>query len=245
MACVSILGNKRGFDVEGHDSMPMEQTPVHNICESIGSQEKKSKSKRDILCYDNLTPEQRQQIRNRQNERNALLRSNPGKSILQRRRANSNACYSKLTPDQKKAKIERGSALRILRRDTPSKDSIAMLNPMYIPSDVDKVVTSSIQDSTPSKDSSIACEGGLDQDLPDAEIHVNTANITRRRQRITPGQRNALLAIRNEMFATSRRSSNEESTNLDESVIESIIGEQPPLPADISNNGNGNAPLLL
>jgi hypothetical protein len=45
--------------------------------------------------------------------------------------------YANMHPDKKKAKIEQVKANRELKRITPCKESIAMLNPAYIPTEQD------------------------------------------------------------------------------------------------------------
>jgi hypothetical protein len=77
------------------------------IAEQIEARRAKGRAR-----YANLTPGQRRAICDRQK----LL-------------------YANMTSEQKQAKRDREQARRALRQDTLSKNSIAMPNPMYKPSD--------------------------------------------------------------------------------------------------------------
>ncbi|XP_062217552.1 uncharacterized protein LOC133917704 [Phragmites australis] len=183
-----------------------------------------------------MTPEQRQERRDHQNVQYALRRNSLSEEEIKERRARQRVRCANMTPEQKQAKYDRGNTLRQLRRNTPSQDSIAMENPTYIPS-VGSVITG---DRTIPlvKGSPVYIQSGSEQ-MPDVEIREMNASQISRRQRVTPGERQALLACRNESFTIRRdkkaSASEEENPTL---ISQSTNGIEPTTQSIVINNEN-------
>ncbi|XP_062228232.1 uncharacterized protein LOC133926350 isoform X2 [Phragmites australis] len=193
--------------------------------------------------YANMTPEQRQARRDRDKARYALRRNTPEKIEIMR--MHQRVHYANVTPEDKQAKRDHEKALKDLRRNTLSQDSIAMQNPMYVPEVVPLTVDASgPHGSTVTRDWSIPAVTGTpiyiqsacDQ-MPDVEIPNMAASQRSRIQRVTPGERQALLARRNEHFAKTPTKKRSDLTQESPTVCaEDINGSEPPTQSILINN---------
>ena len=121
LICNSILGNKCACHPQHYASLSVEQ--------EIISKKLESRRAKDRERYANMTLEQRQAIRDRQNARNATT------DQIETRRARQRARYANMTSEQKHAKRDREYARREFRCNTLGPKSSAMENPLYNPSD--------------------------------------------------------------------------------------------------------------
>ncbi|KAM0884869.1 hypothetical protein ACQ4PT_030728 [Festuca glaucescens] len=152
------------------------------------------------LCPNKL---RRQQSR----EQNAEMDSKKREESLKRehqieaKRARERLRYADMTPTQKRSK----KALRDERRNSLSKESIAMENPCWTPEPV--FHTPGPQGSIPTCDwhipdfsgTPIYIEPTTEQMSGEVTPNMDISNISRRKH-VTPGERHALVSLRNETF---------------------------------------------
>ncbi|KAM0849405.1 hypothetical protein ACQ4PT_053753 [Festuca glaucescens] len=119
---------------------------------------------------------------------------------IEANRARERLRYENMTPKQKRSK----QALKDSRRNSLSKESIAMENPSWTP---EVVHTPGPQAYIPTCDWHIPDFGGtpiyiqptIEEMSGEVTPNMDVSNISRRKH-VTPGERNALLGLRNEAF---------------------------------------------
>ncbi|XP_062197784.1 uncharacterized protein LOC133900579 isoform X3 [Phragmites australis] len=223
------------------DNCATHTPPPNNLTGELTIEQIEAKRVRECARYANLTPEQKQAIRDRRKVSEVLRRSTLSEEQIEasreRRRVHN------MTPEEKQAKRDREKARRELRRNTLSQDSIAMQNPKYIPEVVPLTMDASDPHGSrvtndwsipPVQPTPVYIQSASDQ-MPD----MKNANQITRRQRVTPGERIALLARHNEHFASRRDkkayASIEENPTL---TVEDTNGLDPPPQSGVVNNEN-------
>ncbi|XP_062195871.1 uncharacterized protein LOC133899014 isoform X1 [Phragmites australis] len=215
--------------------------PPNNLTGELTIEQIEAKRVRECARYANLTPEQKQAIRDRRKVSEVLRRSTLSEEQIEasreRRRVHN------MTPEEKQAKRDREKARRELRRNTLSQDSIAMQNPMYIP-EVVRLTTdaSDPHGSRVTNDWSIPLVQPTPVYIQSASYQMpdmKNANQITHRQCVTPGERIALLARRNAHFASRR--DKKASASIEESptiTVEDTDGLDPPPQSGVINNEN-------
>jgi hypothetical protein len=152
-----------------------------------------------------------------------------------------------MTPKQKRSK----KALRELRRNSLSKESIAMENPAWTP----EPIWTGPHGFIPTCDWHIPEFGGTpiyvqtasEQISMEETLNKDYSNITRRKH-VTPGERNALLGLRNETFyANSKKHVTASIDDNPSMTMEGANNSELPTQSAVIDNGNVHifvAPLL-
>ena len=162
---------------------------------------------------------------------------------IEARRAKDRLQYAHMTPKQKSSK----KALRALRRNSLNKESIAIENPCWTPEVVHTNVDTSVPRGTiPTWDWSIPefngtpiyIQSALEQMSVEESPDLDISNITRRKH-VTPGERHALLGLRNETFyANSKKQLNTMANENPSITMEGVDGSERPTQSVVTNNGN-------
>jgi hypothetical protein len=147
-----------------------------------------------------------------------------------------------MTPNQKSSK----KALRALRRNSLSQESMAKENPCWTPEVVHTNVNASgPHGSIPARDWSIPelngtpiyIQSASEQMLGEDTTDIDLSNISRRKH-VTPGERHALLGLRNEAFyANSKKRATTSADENPSMTMEGVDGSERPTQSVVINNG--------
>ena len=160
---------------------------------------------------------------------------------IEKRRAKDRLLYAAMSPKKKRAK----KALQELRRNSLNGESIAMENPCWTP---EVVHTPDTQGYIPTCDWHIPELSGTPIYIEPIPVQMSgevTPNIDfsnkSRRKHVTPGERHALLGLRNEAFYSNSKkhvtSSADENTSMS---MEGVNGSETPTQSTVLNNGNAH-----
>jgi hypothetical protein len=158
---------------------------------------------------------------------------------IEKTRARDRLRYADMSPKKKCSK----SALRELRRNHLNKESLAMENPCWTP---EVVHTPDTQGSIPTCDwhipefsgTPIYIEPISEQMSGEVTPNKDVTNKSRRKH-VTPGERHALLGLRNEAFYENSKKHAVSSADENPSMsMEGVNGFETPTQSTVLNNGN-------
>jgi hypothetical protein len=158
---------------------------------------------------------------------------------VERKRARDRVRYANMSPKKKRSK----QALKDLKRSSLNKESIAMENPCWTP---EPIHAPEAQVSIPTCDWHIPDFDGTpiyiqptsEQMSGEVTPNVVVSNKSRRKH-VTPGERHALLGLRNEAFYENSKKHAVSSADENPSMsMEGVNGFETPTQSTLLNNGN-------
>ncbi|KAM0928310.1 hypothetical protein ACQ4PT_002406 [Festuca glaucescens] len=164
---------------------------------------------------------------------------------IEKRRAKDRLLYAAMSPKKKHSK----KARQELRRNSLNEESIAMENPCWIP---EVVHTPDTQGYIPTCDwhipefseTPIYIEPILEQMSGEVTPDIYFSNKSRRKH-VTPGERHALLGLRNEAFyANSKKHAISSADENPSMSMEGVNGFETPTQSAVVNNGEDEGVIL-
>ncbi|KAM0912923.1 hypothetical protein ACQ4PT_012482 [Festuca glaucescens] len=164
---------------------------------------------------------------------------------IEKRRAKDRLLYAAMSPKKKRSK----KARQELRRNSLNEESIAMENPCWIP---EVVHTPDTQGYIPTCDWHIPEFSGTPiyiEPIPEQMSGEVTPDIyfsnKSRRKHVTPGERHALLGLRNEAFyANSKKHAISSADENPSMSMEGVNGSETPTQSAVVNNGEDEGVIL-
>jgi hypothetical protein len=165
---------------------------------------------------------------------------------IEKMRARDRLRYADMSPKKKRGK----KALRELRSNSLSKESIAMENPCWTPG---VIHTPDTQGFIPTCDwhipdfsgTPIYIEPIAEQMSGEVTPDMDVSNKSRRKH-VTPGERHALLGLRNEAFyANSKKHAISSADENPSMSMEGVNGSDTPTQSAVINDGNVHAFILF
>ncbi|KAM0919130.1 hypothetical protein ACQ4PT_008511 [Festuca glaucescens] len=160
---------------------------------------------------------------------------------IEKRRAKDRLLYAAMSPKKKRSK----KARQELRRNSLNEESIAMENPCWIP---EVVHTPDTQGYIPTCDWHIPDFSGTPiyiEPIPEQMSVEPIPEQKSRRKHVTPGERHALLGLRNEAFyANSKKHAISSADENPSMSMEGVNGSETPTQSAVVNNGEDEGVIL-
>ncbi|KAM0870495.1 hypothetical protein ACQ4PT_039966 [Festuca glaucescens] len=160
---------------------------------------------------------------------------------IEKRRAKDRLLYAAMSPKKKHSK----KARQELRRNSLNEESIAMENPCWIP---EVVHTPDTQGYIPTCDWHIPDFSGTPiyiEPIPEQMSVEPIPEQKSRRKHVTPGERHALLGLRNEAFyANSKKHAISSADENPSMSMEGVNGSETPTQSAVVNNGEDEGVIL-